>query len=653
MCRQIPCAATRVPAAFCNPNGRSHPQRVHVDAQATVLAGAGEIDLGERVAEHVGRLRLDERPGRRPAPRQVLRPAVRELRAAPHTRRPPRRVRHSPRPARRRAGIRGCVVGHARRRRRSSGPRRRGLDHLVIGHPGLHQHAPVAASPSDERGRRERAARVPARRLDSAARAAPGRTRGTPPARPVGAASARCSTASVPTSTSAGGSAAVAASTSATVTRDSNAAISSRTRVTPGRRRAKRVPWQCRQTRGRLGPAPPAYESTLGLGDRRVADLAARDMPALPADEQAGAALAVHDTHGSPAPVHVRVERSGQRIGEQASPGRLVAQVDDVEARPAVALEPRGSVAAGGPAAASASSVGAGLTSVHRAPARRRARARARGRSTSAPAPPPAPRRPRRGRGPRRGRERARARRPARPRRPTRRRGRGPSSRCAARRDRVPRTAITSRPHRRDRRRAHARVASRARRRSWTPRSRPAPRRRSATRRVGGHASKPCRRVTSASTAAGSTPSGASRGGKTAVSTSGSPEAERRWAATPTGAATGAARRSATRPTGTARRPPGAGPPRRPWPAAAAPTSGFGLDAVGDDPAPHASAVQRDAHDGPDPRPMPASVVGHEVVEGARDSGEIRPDPADPRFGSWRALPPPCAGPRPRRCAPR
>jgi hypothetical protein len=41
---------------------RSDAEGVYVDAQATVLAGRREIDLGERVAEHVGRFRLDERP---------------------------------------------------------------------------------------------------------------------------------------------------------------------------------------------------------------------------------------------------------------------------------------------------------------------------------------------------------------------------------------------------------------------------------------------------------------------------------------------------------------------------------------------------------------------------------------------------------------
>src|SRR5947207_9111501 len=43
----------------------SHPEGIHVDAQATVLAGRGEIDLGERVAERVGGFRLDQRSGRR------------------------------------------------------------------------------------------------------------------------------------------------------------------------------------------------------------------------------------------------------------------------------------------------------------------------------------------------------------------------------------------------------------------------------------------------------------------------------------------------------------------------------------------------------------------------------------------------------------
>jgi hypothetical protein len=41
--------------------------------------------------------------------------------------------------------------------------------------------------------------------------------------------------------------------------------------------------------------------------------------------------------------------------------------------------------------------------------------------------------------------------------------------------------------------------------------------------------------------------------------------------------------------------------------------------------------VQRDAHDGPDPHDVDG-VVGDEVVEGARDGGQIRLDPADARF---------------------
>ena len=42
--------------------------------------------------------------------------------------------------------------------------------------------------------------------------------------------------------------------------------------------------------------------------------------------------------------------------------------------------------------------------------------------------------------------------------------------------------------------------------------------------------------------------------------------------------------------------------------------------------------MQRDAHDGPDPHDA-GGVLGNEVVERARDGGEIRLDPADPRFG--------------------
>src|SRR5437763_11007598 len=62
--------ATRgsVPAAFFGPNGheRSNPEGVHVDAQATAIAGGGEIGLSERVAERVDGSRLHQRPGRRP-----------------------------------------------------------------------------------------------------------------------------------------------------------------------------------------------------------------------------------------------------------------------------------------------------------------------------------------------------------------------------------------------------------------------------------------------------------------------------------------------------------------------------------------------------------------------------------------------------------
>jgi hypothetical protein len=42
--------------------------------------------------------------------------------------------------------------------------------------------------------------------------------------------------------------------------------------------------------------------------------------------------------------------------------------------------------------------------------------------------------------------------------------------------------------------------------------------------------------------------------------------------------------------------------------------------------------VQRDAHDGPDPDDA-GGFLGDEVVERARDGGQIRLDPADARFG--------------------
>ncbi len=42
--------------------------------------------------------------------------------------------------------------------------------------------------------------------------------------------------------------------------------------------------------------------------------------------------------------------------------------------------------------------------------------------------------------------------------------------------------------------------------------------------------------------------------------------------------------------------------------------------------------MQRDAHYGADPYEA-RQVGGNEIVERARDGGEIRLDPADPRFG--------------------
>jgi hypothetical protein len=71
-------------------------------------------------------------------------------------------------------------------------------------------------------------------------------------------------------------------------------------------------------------PAPSAYEARLALDDGGVAHLALRDAPALAADEEVGATFAVHDAYGTGAAIHRRMERSGERIGEQSPARRLV-----------------------------------------------------------------------------------------------------------------------------------------------------------------------------------------------------------------------------------------------------------------------------------------------------------------------------------------
>ena len=115
-------------------------------------------------------------------------------------------ARRSARPARRTAGSRAPAARRSRRRRPASGRRRlAACDHLVLGQAGLQRAGDPRPSTRRPRaaGRRGRAARAPARRPGPAARAAPGRARGTRPGRRDGGATGtRCSTASVPMSTS-------------------------------------------------------------------------------------------------------------------------------------------------------------------------------------------------------------------------------------------------------------------------------------------------------------------------------------------------------------------------------------------------------------------------------------------------------------------
>ena len=273
--------------------------------------------------------------------------------------------------------------------------------HLVLGHARLHEHA--AATRGRRRGAARRAARSH-RRL----RGRPVRGREQllveieerdQPDRWVaaagrGAARPRCRSAM-----SASGTASVAASTSATSTRGTSPATSSRS----SRRRDGPCETPSRDTPGRRSAAR-----------RRIADRPARDPVARPrrptprsararhtcgTPSSRDAAPPVQDAHDALAAVDRAVQRGGERLGQQPDPGRLLAPVDDVEHRghPRASTSGRARSARAARRAASASTVGTGLTAANRAPARRRALgARRRARARSASAPPAAPRRRRR-----------------------------------------------------------------------------------------------------------------------------------------------------------------------------------------------------------------------------------------------------------------
>src|SRR5918995_3119724 len=128
----------------------SDPERVDVDAEATVLAGGGEIGDGERVAQRVRRRRLHERAGRRRDCRRTEYPQ------------PGRRAQLRARDVDRLGGatqLREAAEGREPEDassgefgvgddRRVGGER--GLDHVVVGDAGLHKQATLAPSASHD-----------------------------------------------------------------------------------------------------------------------------------------------------------------------------------------------------------------------------------------------------------------------------------------------------------------------------------------------------------------------------------------------------------------------------------------------------------------------------------------------------------------------
>ena len=247
----------------------------------------------------------------------------------------------------------------------------RGLDHVVLRHPGLHQHTPVASSASDDASgaheQPERLFRGPVARRQQflielqerdQARSRPG------PRRRGG------STASVPTSTAAGGSARrrgihfrhrhprQEGSHLLAHPRDPGPAT--------GEAGAVAVQTDARPLRS----APAADKAGFRLGDRRAADLAFRDLPTLPADERWARPLRF-TTQTARAPRSTVAWSAVVRASENKPlpGGSSRTSITSTRGQP---LRSNGRAGrAGGPTEASASSVGAGLTSVQRAPARR------------------------------------------------------------------------------------------------------------------------------------------------------------------------------------------------------------------------------------------------------------------------------------------
>ena len=250
------------------------------------------------------------------------------------------RPRRAPRPARRTAGTRAPRVAVARLRPRRwgrpagplRGPRGRAG---ASGRGGGHRRSAARAG-----ARPAPAGRVPARPPGNAARAAPGRSRGTrrgPAGARAGAGATRLRYRRRPGRRQASS---VEASTSTTSTRGSSAARSSRTRATPGRSAFIRVAWQCRQTIGRSSPqlAHCSCRFSVSLTNAPHRSQRASSLHATQARSRARPRR-LSSAHRPFAPINHVVQRGGQRRGEQPGPGRVVARVHDLDDRPAVALD--------------------------------------------------------------------------------------------------------------------------------------------------------------------------------------------------------------------------------------------------------------------------------------------------------------------------
>ena len=269
------------------------------------------------------------------------------VRRSARRRRPPRRHRRRGGWRRtRRSGARQLGVGAERRQAEhlvvaAFDCRRTCLGRLRLQLAPLDDRAGTSAPAPGRRGcggrpgaPHARATPSPARRPDTAGRAARGRSRGRRRCRPArpDAARLRCRRTRRPRS----GRDAVSPVTN-TAGRLAAASSSSRSRVTPGRRLAKRPAPQARHTGGRsVAHRGHTSRPVVGQHDRRFAALAARQRAALPTRQQARPLGGVADAHDGPR----FVAQMGDQLRRQQRPlPRLLAgAVDHVDDRPSVAF---------------------------------------------------------------------------------------------------------------------------------------------------------------------------------------------------------------------------------------------------------------------------------------------------------------------------